>query len=70
MFSPLQAYFLPIHKNEEVLVLGKLPYMCVADEYLGLTRACLMELNFFSLPSKTRTKFIGIVITPIFSKEL
>jgi hypothetical protein len=25
-FSPLQAYFLPTHRNREAPVLGKLPY--------------------------------------------
>jgi hypothetical protein len=44
MFFSLQAYFLPTHGNGEVPVLGKLPYMCLADEFLGLTRARLIEL--------------------------
>jgi hypothetical protein len=26
-FSLMQAYFLPIHRNREVSVLGKLPYI-------------------------------------------
>ena len=32
VFSPLQAYFLPIHKNGKVWVLGKLPYIWIFED--------------------------------------
>jgi hypothetical protein len=55
VFSPLQAYFLPIQGNEEVLVLGKLPYA-----QSGNSTSTYVISGFLLRQSDGNTNFISI----------